>query len=99
MESNFNELKGTNLNRILKGSKIAEIDSRCIAEGIESKWLMKNAGSRVAEVIKKDFANMASADTSPEIGKDAKKILLEDVLPVQLCAVVEITVAMVLLQH
>ncbi|MBE3094601.1 MAG: NAD(P)H-hydrate dehydratase [Actinobacteria bacterium] len=61
MESNFNELKGTNLNRILKGSKIAEIDSRCKLSGIESKWLMKNAGSRVAEVIKKDFA------------KDAKK--------------------------
>ncbi|MBE3035906.1 MAG: hypothetical protein IMZ70_02320, partial [Candidatus Atribacteria bacterium] len=55
MESNFNELKGTNLNRILKGSKIAEIDSRCKLSGIESKWLMKNAGNRVAEVIKKDF--------------------------------------------
>ena len=64
MESNFNELKGTNLNRILKGSKIAEIDSRCIAEGIESKGLMKNAGSRVAEVIKKDFANRVSTKKS-----------------------------------
>ena len=59
MESNFNEMKGTNLNRILKGSKIAEIDSRCKLSGIESKWLMKNAGSRVAEVIKKDFARDA----------------------------------------
>jgi len=64
LESNFNELKGTNLNRILKGSKITEIDSRCIAEGIESKWLMKNAGSRVAEVIKKDFANRVSTKES-----------------------------------
>ena len=64
-------MKGTNLNRILKGSKIAEIDSRCIADGIESKWLMKNAGSKVAEVIKKDFANMASAKKSIAIGKRA----------------------------
>ncbi|MCL5070523.1 MAG: NAD(P)H-hydrate dehydratase [Actinobacteria bacterium] len=60
MESNFDELKGTDLNRILKGSKIAEIDSRCKLSGIESKRLMKNAGSRVAEVIKKDFANISS---------------------------------------
>lgn len=59
MESNFKELKGTNLNRILKGSKIAEIDLRCKLSGIESKWLMKNAGSRIAEVIKKDFARDA----------------------------------------
>ncbi|MCL4417386.1 MAG: NAD(P)H-hydrate epimerase [Actinobacteria bacterium] len=58
MESNFN------LTRILKGSKIAEIDSRCILSGIGSKRLMKNAGSRVAEVIKKDFANMTSTKKS-----------------------------------
>ena len=64
MESNFNELEGTNLNRILKGSKIAEIDSRCINDGNESKWLMKNAGSRVAEVIKKDFANITGTKKS-----------------------------------
>jgi ADP-dependent NAD(P)H-hydrate dehydratase / NAD(P)H-hydrate epimerase len=57
-------LKVTNLRRILKGSKIAEIDSRCIADGIDPKWLMKNAGSRVAEVIKKDFANMTSSKKS-----------------------------------
>ena len=63
MESNFNEPEGTNPNRILKGSKIAEIDLRCKLSGIESKWLMKNAGSRVAEVIKKDFARDAKKST------------------------------------
>lgn len=74
MEPNFNELKRINLSRVLKGSRVAEIDSKCIADGIESKWLMKNAGSRVAEIIKKDFANMAITNTRPEIKKDTVKI-------------------------
>jgi hypothetical protein len=34
------------LNRILSGSRIAEIDKKCISDGIDSKWLMKNAGNR-----------------------------------------------------
>jgi ADP-dependent NAD(P)H-hydrate dehydratase / NAD(P)H-hydrate epimerase len=69
LESNFNELKKINLSRILKGSRVTEIDSRCIADGIESKWLMKNAGSRVAEVIKEDFAGIVITDTLSEIKK------------------------------
>jgi len=43
------------LVRILKGSRVAEIDKRCIEGGIDSKWLMNNAGSSVAEAIIEDF--------------------------------------------
>ncbi len=45
------------LNRILKGSRVAEIDSKAINEGIDSKWLMKNAGEGVSKEIIGDFEN------------------------------------------
>ncbi len=45
------------LNRILKGSRIAEIDARAISDGTDSKWLMKNAGSGVSKKIISDFEN------------------------------------------
>ncbi len=43
------------LNRILKGSRVAEIDRKAIADGIDSKWLMKNAGSEISKIIISDF--------------------------------------------
>ena len=43
------------LTRILKGSRIAEIDARAINSGIDSKCLMKNAGNGVSKVIITDF--------------------------------------------
>ena len=45
------------LTRILKGSRIAEIDAKAIADGINSKLLMKNAGSGVSKKILSDFEN------------------------------------------
>ena len=45
------------LNRILKGSRIAEVDARAISKGIDSKWLMKNAGSGISKKIISDFEN------------------------------------------
>ncbi|MBN1384006.1 MAG: hypothetical protein JW983_03885, partial [Elusimicrobia bacterium] len=47
--------KKMRLTRILKGSRIAEIDTKAITGGIDSKWLMKNAGSGIAKVIITDF--------------------------------------------
>ncbi len=52
------------LERILKGSRIAEIDKRCISDGIDSKWLMNNAGNWVSKVIKKDLKNRKSKNKS-----------------------------------
>jgi hydroxyethylthiazole kinase-like uncharacterized protein yjeF len=40
---------------ILKGSRVEQIDAKCVEHGIDSKQLMGNAGSRVAETIIKDF--------------------------------------------
>ena len=45
------------LNRILKGSRTAEIDSKAISGGIDSKSLMKNAGSGISKGITGDFEN------------------------------------------
>ncbi|GAH24463.1 unnamed protein product, partial [marine sediment metagenome] len=45
------------LKRILKGSRIAEIDSKAISGGIDSKLLMKNAGSGISKEIISDFEN------------------------------------------
>ncbi|MBM3707670.1 MAG: NAD(P)H-hydrate dehydratase [Actinobacteria bacterium] len=42
-------------SRILKGSRVAEIDSACISDGIDSKWLMSNAGRGVSGVVLDDF--------------------------------------------
>lgn len=43
------------LKRILKGSRIAEIDKKAISDGIDSRWLMKNAGSGVSRAVITDF--------------------------------------------
>ncbi len=43
------------LNRILKGSRVAEIDRKAIADGIDSKGLMKNAGVKISKIIISDF--------------------------------------------
>ncbi|MDZ7837126.1 MAG: hypothetical protein U5N58_03780 [Actinomycetota bacterium] len=43
------------MNRVLKGSRIAEIDSRCIQDGFDSKQLMQNAGSSVAKAVKAEL--------------------------------------------
>jgi len=48
------------LNRILKGSRVAEIDRKCINNGIDSKWLMNNAGTSVAKIIIEDFKSKKS---------------------------------------
>ncbi|MFA5014896.1 MAG: NAD(P)H-hydrate dehydratase [Actinomycetota bacterium] len=45
------------LTRILKGSRIAEIDAKAMADGIDSKLLMKNAGSGISKKIISDFEN------------------------------------------
>ena len=43
------------LNRILKGSRVAEIDSRAINDGIDSLELMKNAGEGIFRKIFQDY--------------------------------------------
>ena len=45
------------LNRILMGERVAEIDSRAIAGGIDSKKLMKNAGVGAAMEIISDYSD------------------------------------------
>jgi len=45
------------LNRILKGTRTAEIDAMVIRDGIDSKMLMKNAGSGISKEIIGDFEN------------------------------------------
>lgn len=45
------------LTRVLKGSKIAAIDKKAINDGINSKLLMKNAGSSVSKEILSDYEN------------------------------------------
>lgn len=39
------------MERVLKGSRIEEIDRKCIQSGIDSKVLMKNAGDAVRDAI------------------------------------------------
>jgi NAD(P)H-hydrate epimerase len=46
-------------SNILKGSRIAEIDTRCISDGVDSRWLMKNAGNSVSRLIIKDFERVS----------------------------------------
>lgn len=43
------------LNRILMGSRVAEIDRKAIASGIDSKKLMENAGIGIAREIISDY--------------------------------------------
>ncbi len=50
-----NHNKETRLAKIIKGSSVAEIDAGAINEGIDSKWLMKNAGSGASKEIISDF--------------------------------------------
>lgn len=63
---------------VLKGSRVAQIDAKCIASGIDSKWLMQNAGKAVADVILRDIKDIKDAisainkDTSKETNKDIK---------------------------
>ncbi len=46
------------LNQILPGSSTAAIDERCILDGIDSKELMKNAGTSISDAIIDEFADM-----------------------------------------
>jgi ADP-dependent NAD(P)H-hydrate dehydratase / NAD(P)H-hydrate epimerase len=50
---NFNNKN--KLVKILKGSHVAEIDSKCIDLGIDPKLLMKNAGTKIADFISCSF--------------------------------------------
>lgn len=43
------------LNRILKGSRVAEIDNRAISDGIDPLVLMKNAGEGISRKIFQDY--------------------------------------------
>ena len=45
------------LNRILMGKRVAEIDSKAIAGGIDSKKLMKNAGIGIAMEVISDYGD------------------------------------------
>ncbi|MCG9478969.1 MAG: NAD(P)H-hydrate dehydratase [Actinomycetia bacterium] len=49
------------MNRVLKGSRIAEIDSRCIQDGVDSRRLMQNAGSSVAKAVKAELKGKKNA--------------------------------------
>jgi ADP-dependent NAD(P)H-hydrate dehydratase / NAD(P)H-hydrate epimerase len=48
------------LSRILMGSHVAEIDRKAISDGIDSKKLMKNAGTGVAKEIISDYRDYRS---------------------------------------
>ena len=43
--------KDDNLIKILRGSETAKVDRRCMESGIDSKWLMNNAGTSVSDFI------------------------------------------------
>ncbi|MBN2073719.1 MAG: NAD(P)H-hydrate dehydratase [Actinobacteria bacterium] len=47
--------KPESLKRILSGRQMAEVDREAISGGIDSRWLMKNAGQAVSSSIIKDF--------------------------------------------
>jgi len=51
LELVLSEENNKNLNRILMGSRVAQIDKMAIESGIDSKWLMKNAGTGMAREI------------------------------------------------
>ncbi len=53
----MNNNKEEGLTKVLKGSRIAEIDKKAIKDGIDSKLLMKNAGSGVSKEVLSDFEN------------------------------------------
>ncbi|MHB1346994.1 MAG: NAD(P)H-hydrate dehydratase [Candidatus Humimicrobiaceae bacterium] len=43
------------LIKILKGSHVADIDRKCMDSGIDSKLLMKNAGTKISDFISSQF--------------------------------------------
>jgi hydroxyethylthiazole kinase-like uncharacterized protein yjeF len=45
------------LINILKGSHIADIDRKCIDSGMDSKLLMKNAGTKISDFISSHFGS------------------------------------------
>jgi ADP-dependent NAD(P)H-hydrate dehydratase / NAD(P)H-hydrate epimerase len=53
----YQKEKEFRLNRILMGSRVAEIDRKAISDGIDSKKLMKNAGTGVAKEIIYDYSD------------------------------------------
>jgi|GEM_PF-77677 len=48
-------VKSGDLNRVLMGSRVAEIDKKAIESGIDSKGLMRNAGMGTAREIISDY--------------------------------------------
>jgi ADP-dependent NAD(P)H-hydrate dehydratase / NAD(P)H-hydrate epimerase len=46
------------LIKILPGSSIAAIDERCIIDGIDSKELMKNAGTSISDAVMEENADI-----------------------------------------
>lgn len=62
------------LQRILKGSRVAEIDKRCIDSGIDSKWLMGNAGTKVASFVLENCRNKLNKDGGKEGKRQIKEI-------------------------
>ena len=58
----MNSLNSQNLISIIKGSHISEIDRKCINDGIDSKWLMNNAGTKVADFIISYFENTSESE-------------------------------------
>ncbi|MHB1275686.1 MAG: NAD(P)H-hydrate dehydratase [Candidatus Humimicrobiaceae bacterium] len=50
------------LVKILKGSYVADIDRKCIDSGIDSKLLMKNAGTKVSDFISRHFGSKAETE-------------------------------------
>lgn len=50
------------LVKILKGSHVADIDRKCIDSGIDSKLLMKNAGTKVSDFISRHFGSKAELE-------------------------------------
>jgi len=63
----MDEMEG--LARILKGSRIAGIDKKAMEDGIDSKLLMKNAGSSVSREILNDFEDK-------ELGRTARGVVI-----------------------
>lgn len=47
----MNSFNRQNLTAIIKGSHVSEIDRKCLSSGIDSKWLMNNAGTKVSDYI------------------------------------------------
>lgn len=53
LKESINLINDDGLIKILKGSDTALIDNECIKSGINSAWLMKNAGKSISDFIKK----------------------------------------------